>query len=199
MLIRFPPKESSTSRANLSQPTPRRRRVPIHVIDAAPSPSAVATSSNLPPPSKATNDTADFDSLLKSVSTRKISGEGHAAPNTPDESSPNTFQKAKQTREAQRPSRVGGGIFRANGESSLFKSTTSTDVPEPKQTPTTPLEEDPVDTTPNSSLDQPTTPTQEIPVLPPPASLFDLGRSWTVEQSDEHRFALLIVRLQLHE
>jgi len=44
-----------------------------------------------------------------------------------------SFQKAKQARDASKPSRVGGGIFRASGESVIFRESSGSETKDAKE------------------------------------------------------------------
>lgn len=76
-----------------------------------------------------------------------------------------TFKDAKQTRDNIRPSRVGGGIFRPNGESKLFPTREVT----PSTTP------------------------QDVPQVKPPGTFSELVKRWSTFDSPEAQWALLSV------
>ncbi|KAI3621322.1 rna polymerase ii-associated protein 3 [Moniliophthora roreri] len=107
-------KTTAQSVGSSAAPDPRRRRVPIQIIEASqgtPSApqgtttSAVQESSPAPPPAPA-----------PALTTTEPPAATAATP-------PKTFQDAKRAREETKPStRVGGGIFRASGKNTLFNS-----------------------------------------------------------------------------
>jgi RNA polymerase II-associated protein 3 len=109
---------------------------------------------------------------------------------------PSNFKEAKEVRESTKTSRVGGGIFRATGNHTLFKSK---DV-----SPTKNPEVDQEDTKP-----EPKKPTSSVTTLPSvstvaslpaqssetPLTLFDFIRKWQRSSSSADHWALLCVRI----
>ncbi|KAJ7665318.1 hypothetical protein DFH06DRAFT_1323710 [Mycena polygramma] len=123
--------------------TPKRQRIPITIVepDGRRSMPTTATTANTPAksskpvPTTSTTETAD----IKPVSTRKLDASASAEP-TPAPSKPaaqpapkpSSFKDAKSARDSTKPSRVGGGIFRASGESTIF-ATREVNPTSPKQ------------------------------------------------------------------
>ncbi|KAG6809839.1 hypothetical protein H0H92_014531 [Tricholoma furcatifolium] len=200
-------KKAKTSKpSNVPTPTtpaPKRRRVPIKIVDPADSVPATV-SSPISAPSKPSPSPAIVPSpvsvnnvdILKPISTRSLNPESpkttispsssQATPITTTAPAPKpeqsrTFKEAKQERENFKPSRVGGGIFRANGESTVFPtreipSASLTTRPPPEPTPA-PRSTGPI-----------------LPVAPekPPKTLFDFTRNWDVEHSTAARWGLIL-------
>ncbi|KAF8257306.1 hypothetical protein EI94DRAFT_1671024 [Lactarius quietus] len=177
--ITAPPLASSTS----SPATPpRRRRVPITIVD----------SDDAPANAEPTND------LLNPISSRLLSTSvdpksttaptADATPTTPTpKPEPASFKEAKQVRDEKNVGRVGGGIFRVSGNDTVFK-TRDVPVAAPK---------DPAHPTANlaasvSSAPPPARSSQPTP-LPPPRTLFEFTRVWEgIPASDTAaRWALL--------
>lgn len=100
-------KLSKTARPTSPPPKPRTRRVPIQVIDTAPTATAQ-------------------DDLLTPVSSRPLNRQlsNTAVSDTPEKRQPeqksphSAFQETKQTRSTK----YGGGIFRSSGSHTIFKS-----------------------------------------------------------------------------
>ena len=152
---------------------PKRRRVPITIVD-----------SDAPANTKTTND------LLNPISSRLLSTsldpKSTAVPTAEAGPTPKpaSFKEAKQVRDEKNVGRVGGGIFRVSGNDTVFKTQ---DVPVPK---------DPVHPPLPASAPQPT-PTPAL--VPPPRTLFDFTRAWesTPASDTAARWALLDVRARL--
>lgn len=120
---------SSPSAAPTSTPLPKRRRIPIQIVD---SDSPVAPSNAVASSSKPAGDP-----LLTPISSRvlpsALSSQASSTPaqtTTPAPSSaspprqpPQTFRDAKTAKET----RYRGGIFKADGSSKLFKSNSQTE------------------------------------------------------------------------
>lgn len=116
-----------------------------------------------------------------------------------------SFAQAKQARASAKPSRVGGGIFRSSGESTLFAprgagaTGTISVVEEVRDTPV------PVSVSANASLPLPPAPNQatnvpaKVNVAPvtAPATLFDFNRMWNAHKTPEEKWALLTVSLSI--
>ncbi|KAF8636231.1 hypothetical protein AX17_003717 [Amanita inopinata Kibby_2008] len=144
-----------------AQPPPKRRRVPITIVDPrlpptqTPSqPSQPSPSPPAPSPTKPTE--AEKKDTLTPISTRSLKPPAPApspAPaSTPPSSSPSrgeeptptptptltsSFKEAKQARDQVKAGRVGGGIFRANGESKVVPVRDASGMPQPTTTTTT--------------------------------------------------------------
>ncbi|KAI0801756.1 hypothetical protein BC629DRAFT_1591448 [Irpex lacteus] len=192
---------SSSSASNT-----RRRRVPITIIDSDPSPpSSSQKAVSIPAP----------EDLLQPVSSRKLEepkseppSSSTAAPATEPSANrssatkkPATFKEAKQAREAQQ-SRPGGGIFRRDGQHTIFdsrpkpsssatpvakseastSSASQTSVPSPTAKPTD-----------SKPIPEPTKP-RPMPSLVAAASsmtLFNFNRNWDSLKSPEARWEFL--------
>ncbi|KAL0960856.1 hypothetical protein HGRIS_005872 [Hohenbuehelia grisea] len=122
---------------------PKRRRVPITILD-----SSQASSSQSPPANGGVQGTPSIgNTLLTPVSSRSLNASSGVSPPkpstgnssvappsatvpkttdsatpspTPVPPKPSSFKDAKSARESAKTSRVGGGIFRANGSSTIF-------------------------------------------------------------------------------
>ncbi|KAJ8454003.1 hypothetical protein ONZ45_g19475 [Pleurotus djamor] len=150
------------------------RRIPIKIVDDSPPP---------PPPSASTSVLASGDDLLKPVSTRPLAATQTRPPQVSDRDlkpvdtaktpsplpppKPSTFQEAKQARTASKPSRVGGGIFRANGNHTIFSRSF-----EPMA----------------SSASAPAV---AVPKTTPFVSLFDFSKAWFALSDQADRWNLL--------
>ncbi|KAG6815326.1 hypothetical protein H0H87_002938 [Tephrocybe sp. NHM501043] len=218
-----------TNALDSSKPTPKRRRVPIKIIDGAEagsvgnststevpkatgSSSVPKESSGEPSVSKRTptmTATASQD-ILKPVSTRTLKPEAssaaltphtsslssppplpepaavHVMPSAPRSEAPRTYKDAKQARENGKTSRIGGGIFRASGESTVFPTK---DYPVPSASV---ARGDPVQQRQTAStVLKPVT-----PIIPeqPPKTLFDFTRAWNANPTTPARWGLVLVR-----
>jgi len=109
-----------------------------------------------------------------------------------------SFQKAKQARDASKPSRVGGGIFRASGESVIFRESSSSESKDAKEKgkvheddgnsraspappPTSTLAQAASDIpSPATSASSPIPARVPAPLKPPvaPQTLFEFSRMW---------------------
>ncbi|KAJ7016835.1 hypothetical protein C8F04DRAFT_1159197 [Mycena alexandri] len=124
-------------------PAPKRRRIPITIVEpdgrrSTPAAPAASTSTATPKPalkSALKTSTAEAPDLMKPVSSRPLntsSSSNGPAPVPPPATAttpkptaqpvpqPSSFKDAKSARDSSKPSRVGGGIFRASGESTIF-------------------------------------------------------------------------------
>jgi hypothetical protein len=101
------------------------------------------------------------------------------------------FKDAKQARETVRPSRVGGGIFRATGQNTIFPTR---ELPAPENS----VEPELQTASPSSPSSQVVPPLEEE-VTPlggthkPPPTLFDFSKSWWTLTSPEKRWKLITV------
>lgn len=152
-----------------SDTPPPRRRVPITVVEA-PTPvqseKAPVSASNPAPAAKPTSKPEEAETTASS------SGDSPETSSRPTA----TFQDAKRTREAVRPTRVGGGIFRASGQSTLFP-TRELDVT--ARTPPAPA------TGPAENINN---------ALKPPVSLYEFNRQWENSSAHGDRYNLLKVK-----
>jgi hypothetical protein len=131
---------------------------------------------------------------------KNISLEGETPPtptlpspanSTNDSPKPNSFKDAKQARENAKPSRVGGGIFRASGSNTLF-------APRDNGNPT--LADPPKADSSTSSFsarlsakNDSKSKTSYIPVPKAPDTLFDFVKSWGSLRSTEEKWQLVNV------
>ena len=106
-------------------------------------------------------------------------------------SKPENFKDAKQARESVRPSRVGGGIFRATGQNTIFPTR---EIPAPEnslepglQTASPSLPSSQTDPSPKEVV----TPLEGA--LKPPPTLFEFSKSWWTLNSPEKRWKLITV------
>ncbi|KAG6853017.1 hypothetical protein C0991_007458 [Blastosporella zonata] len=200
-----------------SMPAPKRRRVPIKIVDttqagpavvSAPEPPKTTSSikkaqvKSLPPESIPTASHTNGIDTLKPVSSRSLKLED-SAPTPPKPSSPapapapapaatphlqpasepetpRTFKDAKQARENVKTSHVGGGIFRASGESTLFPTRSYTTSPAEDKSQSTPAP---------APISAPVT-----LIIPekPPKTLFDFTRAWDTEATTAARWGLVL-------
>ncbi|KAF7799369.1 hypothetical protein EIP86_010601 [Pleurotus ostreatoroseus] len=150
---------------------PKRRRVPITIID---------------PSSPETARVSDANRSEVSITSVPEANNGVSKLNTV--SKPRSFQEAKQTRTAD--SRVaGGGIFRPNGQHTVFKldSTQS-----PSQDGFTVPKLDAVASS-EHSAHPPTLPIPHKVSTTVSITLFDLKRRWECAKSHRDRWTLLAV------
>ncbi|KAJ3531547.1 hypothetical protein NMY22_g8111 [Coprinellus aureogranulatus] len=184
-------KKTASARGANDTSTPRRRRVPIEIVDSdsSPAPStsklSSSTDADLKPVSSrtlTTSTTKPSPTLVPPPSstkteTPKPSPSPAPSPfkrvevNPTSNPQPSSFKEAKQTRDNVRPSRVGGGIFRPNGESKLFQTREIT--PSAPEAPAQAQEPAPK------------------PQVKAPASFSDLVKRWTSLKTPEERWALL--------
>ncbi|KAI0293586.1 hypothetical protein BC826DRAFT_1105018 [Russula brevipes] len=119
-----PPSSSSPYAA-----PPKRRRVPITIVEGSEGPPSQPS----PSASGAARPTDDDDSpLLNPISSRVLTPSAPPDVNSPapapapvpatQQPKPPSFREAKQAREAKSAGRVGGGIFRMSGNDTLFKT-----------------------------------------------------------------------------
>ena len=157
---------------------PSRRRVPIEIVDSPASTShppketslsdtglKAVSSRPLPPSSVQPSPASQPPSSTSKPEKKAASKVSPVARVDVNPSQPSTFKEAKQTRDNVRPSRVGGGIFRPNGESKLFTTREVT----PSTTP------------------------QETPQVKAPGTFSELVKQWAVAKSPEEQWALLSV------
>ena len=120
-----------------------------------------------------------------------LEGRNAHAPTHP--SPPNSFKDAKQARESAKPSRVGGGIFRASGSNTIF-------TPRDYSNPT--LADHPKSDSSTSSFsvrlsakEDPNSRTSYMPVPKAPNTLFDFVKSWGSLRSTEEKWQLINVSI----
>jgi len=178
--IPVPPLASGSS-AHATPAKPKRRRVPIEIVDG-PAPSAAKTTS--------VTTAKPTDDLMTPVSSRPLPTSPSPA-STPPSSAPapqsKTFQEAKEARTAAKPG-VGGGIFRPNGKHTIFGE-------KEKQAASPPAAPTPSNaSTPSHNA---TAPVAAAPqgkangLLRKPRTLFEFSREWEKRETAEDRWALL--------
>lgn len=198
--------QKSKSPASLVQaslePTaaPPRRRVPIKIIDSSGKVMQTSAAETSIPDSKllavASPTTLDVNrpsapGALEAVSSRSLksaatSGSTVSPAQVRTSSKPNSFSEAKAARENARPSRVGGGIFRASGESTIFA--TSDRVNDEAQVASrSPISQQPT----KVAVEE-----HEM-VYGAPSTLFDFIKTWSSLSSIEERWRYLNVRFFL--
>ncbi|KAF8204337.1 hypothetical protein K438DRAFT_2014989 [Mycena galopus ATCC 62051] len=229
-------KKSKTVPTDVSL-TPKRRRIPITIVETdgrrstptpVDAPKAPSTPSTVPKPATKTNAPEASD-LMKPVSSRPLnaSSSSDTKPSTtaappPKPAAqpipkPSSFKDAKSARDSSKPSRVGGGIFRATGESTIFTREGKQPAPA-KQDAAAPTAEQVVKPTPPPAKEAaPSPPPAPVPVpklSPPvpaqnsvsaiaqksvaspsantksPMTLFDFTRAWEGVSDPAARFAL---------
>lgn len=198
-----PPVHSSTAH-------PKRRRVPITIVEPAGVPSAKIkdTPSTQPTsepqiPSAISPPKPDIDTL-QPVSSRSLKASPTSSSSTPSNTPPNpspppvtqpqpkptSFKEAKQARESAKSGKVGGGIFRASGASTIFPTRESPSLPTESRglTPKGDLvtENDGTMATPPAA--QTTSP--QI-VVKAPANLFEFVKAWTSAVNVEEKWQLI--------
>ncbi len=149
---------------------PKRRRIPITVVDSVPAslPSSYSTHS--------TNIAEAQSFPSKSTSSRN------------DSTSTLTFKEAKVARDAHL-SKPGGGIFRSNGNHTIFNTISKNSrPPSPVQSPKPLVERDGL-----LSFDQPISPKEASPKISTPLSLFAFIRTWNYLTSLDERWSFLCV------
>ncbi|KAF9457431.1 hypothetical protein BDZ94DRAFT_1273109 [Collybia nuda] len=187
-----------------SDPTAtKRRRVPIAIVDPPTSnppnshltPLAINSISNptsqILPPAKPTTE------ILQPVSSRSLKSQPHvlSSPPLPTAKLPpstkvdetRTFKGARRARENAKPSRVGGGIFRASGDSTIFPIRGE---PPPKSNVTDPLPPTTrIDTRANETEGM--SPSLANPIPRASMTLFEFSKSWRSTSVIHDRWALI--------
>ncbi|KAL1744087.1 hypothetical protein HDZ31DRAFT_39491 [Schizophyllum fasciatum] len=133
--------------------TPPRRRVPIEIIDDGPPRTSRSGSNDTPKSSSATLATP---------------AQGTSS-----------FQEAKQTRDASKQSKVGGGLFRVDGNHSRITPRTRFPLPEEDEEPSS---------QPSIAVNTPTT---SLYLSTRPTSLHEFTRAWLSTNNSEQRWQYL--------
>ncbi len=205
------PPSSSTS----AGPSPRRRRVPIrivepasehqttkgHAADAETRPTTETTQESTIPAALSKPDIKE--ELMTPITSRTLKLSTNLKTVSPSSAvtpkPPASFAEAKEARGSARTSRVGGGIFRANGRNTVFPANDRTPATSPVSVP-------PPQTI-NKELQPPEGPTRtgtatypvNIPknsgAMPSTMSMFVFNKTWEANQSVEERWELITVRL----
>jgi hypothetical protein len=164
--------------------SPKRRRVPIKIVypDAAE-----------PKPTVEPHDPALENDTLKPISSRSLKPSPASTVPSPPTPTPvvsstskaeQTFKDAKNARDSTRPSRVGGGIFLASGDSKIFPTRGgSAAVAESKSMPRSDDGSSGSTSAPSflSKADRPLT------------SWYDFSRAWGTLLTTEERWSLFSV------
>ncbi|KAF8648972.1 hypothetical protein AX16_006086 [Volvariella volvacea WC 439] len=186
-------------------PHPKRRRVPITIVDSTHKlQTSASTSVAVPESSPAAEQEpvrAPNDFGLQAVSSRPLKPQSSPSPSQPSSSSqplpatpapseppiqtqpqtkpsqakPKSFAEAKELRDGVKPTRVGGGIFRSSGQHTVFPTRDGLG----SQAPSGPKSQ------PASSAG--TAP----PTAQAPMSLFDFNRKWDSCTLSDERWNLL--------
>jgi hypothetical protein len=160
--------------APLPPKQPKRRRVPINIVDWDEMPLTNTTIFH-----------AAADDLMKPVSTRSLHNSQPLPSTSINAMKPATFQEAKQAR----VSKAGGGIFRSSGSHTVFNTALSdASKPSPKAF-TAPTEH--LSSASITSLSAPIE-VEGDPTLP--WTLFIFSRNWNALSSPADRWQLLSVR-----
>ncbi|KAF7347448.1 hypothetical protein MVEN_01500800 [Mycena venus] len=197
-------KKSKTVPADVSssKPTPKRRRIPITIVEAD-------GRRSTPTPTNA----EEAPDLIKPVSSRPLNAPSSTTAAPPPKPAaqptpkPSSFKDAKSARDSSKPSRVGGGIFRASGDNTIFtpregkqpapaKQDAAAPKPEPAPAST---KQDAPSSTPPAPAPVPKLPLP-IPVqnsaasaaakVKSPMTLFDFTRAWESASDPAARLAL---------
>lgn len=206
-------KATDTPTVQSSTAHPRRRRVPITIVEPAGVPSAkIKETPPAQPTSKPQSPPAisppkpDIDTLqpvssrsLKTSPTSLSSTTTNTPPTpspppvTQSQPKPTSFKEAKQARESAKSSKVGGGIFRASGASTIFPTRESPSPPTQSRGVTSKenvvMENDGTVASPAAA--QTTSP--QI-VVKAPANLFEFVKAWTSAVKVEEKWQLINVR-----
>ncbi|KAF8158543.1 hypothetical protein B0H34DRAFT_709282 [Crassisporium funariophilum] len=186
----------------------KRRRVPIKIVE--PPAAATSDDSPIPGPSEpvsrapvvaipAATKPAPKADIMEAVSSRSLKSSPTAEILSPETkelpaksvrplaekvslpSKPTSFKDAKQARETAKSSRVGGGIFRASGDSTIFTNRDPNTADVPKSTPQAASQPE---------LSRPPI-ISDAPAHKGPATLFDFVKTWGSTISDNERWQLL--------
>ncbi|KAJ7070602.1 TPR-like protein [Mycena amicta] len=171
-------------------PAPKRRRVPITIVEPDGTRSLVVPEAADPPKAKPTlaptPSSAAENDFMKPVSSRPLgpTTNGAATQTAPPKpasvpASSTSFKEAKTARDTSKPSLVGGGIFRASGEHTIFKAKSSTS-PGKAESPET-EKSTPSAATPPATYDGKT-----------PTTLFEFTRAWEGTADPGVRLSLLL-------
>ncbi|KAJ7610977.1 hypothetical protein FB45DRAFT_942195 [Roridomyces roridus] len=165
---------------------PKRRRVPITVVepDGRRYPATEASTSK----TAGLKTKSEAEPVMKPVSSRPLNASPQHPP-TPTPAAkekPASFKDAKSAREGKAVGKVGGGIFRASGESVLFK-------PREGRADSAPPPPQPVkkEDTPAPIVVSAPVPEPEFTPVKSPMSLVDFSRSWERAEGSEARYKLL--------
>ncbi|KAL1753894.1 hypothetical protein FB107DRAFT_276295 [Schizophyllum commune] len=148
--------EKVTKEGTHSAGKPPRRRVPIEVVDDG-------------PPRSAKPAASDTSGAASSSADKASSSSSKASP---------SFQDAKQNRDASKQSKVGGGLYRADGHHSRIAPKTRFPLPEEDDTPPAPAPA-PQSVATNAYL------------TAPPKSLHDFSRAMQFSGNAEQRWTYL--------
>lgn len=205
------PVDVSAAPAISGKPKPQRRRIPIEIIE---SPATASTSTKTA--TGASNSGGDFMTPLSSRPLSSTPSPAASTPSVPASSpqpkpAPHSFQEAKEAKEARSSSRPGGGIFRSNGQHTLFgeKSASETPPAAPTSTPVSTPTPIPVSAPTSTPVSVPTAdgvsaagpstgPANGYPLTTDapekakaPITLFAFTKQWEKTRSSEERWRLL--------
>ncbi|KAH8818928.1 TPR-like protein [Flagelloscypha sp. PMI_526] len=146
-------------------PHPKRRKVPIKIVDpeSLPPEDTVITASPTPAPKI---------EELKAVSSRTLAKSDDSATATITAAGDSSSQEQSPASPSAAPRKMGGGIFRASGRNTLF------DLSSPPSTPPA--------TSPQTSSTSTTASSSRLP-REPPKTLYAFHRAWETCGSDEHQ------------
>lgn len=115
---------------------------------------------------------------------------------------PESFAQAKQERASAKPSRVGGGIFRSTGESTIFSPRGDTPPATKRTSALEEVKDSPVLFPPQSPPDVVLSRDPQWTAIPPqvtgvplqaPTTLFEFSRAWNVLRTPATKWSLLTV------
>ena len=117
-----------------------------------------------------------------------------SANSTSSPSKPTSFKDAKQARESAKPSRVGGGIYRASGSNTVI-TPRDNGIPILADPPKSDSSTSSFSIRPSSAKDDSNSKTSYVPVPKAPNTLFDFVKSWSSLRSTEEKWQLINVSL----
>ncbi|KAF8332965.1 hypothetical protein F5887DRAFT_564238 [Amanita rubescens] len=201
------PPSSSTS----TGPPPRRRCVPIQIIE--PASERQTTRGHAPDAeTKLATETKQDSTILVALSkpdvkedlmtpitsrtlepSRNLKTVSPSSTVTPKP--PASFADAKEARESVRTSRVGGGIFRANGRNTVFPANDRTSATSPVSVPQPQTTDNGLRTSKSPTRTGLATYPVNIPknsgAMPSTMSMFGFNKTWEANQSVEERWELI--------
>ncbi|KAK2465761.1 hypothetical protein APHAL10511_002305 [Amanita phalloides] len=213
--IKSAPASLAPTSSMSSAPPPKRRRVPIEIVESPSQPQTASDAQSSkakaipePPqtPSPARNPDIQQETMT-AISSRSL-GDKTLSPFTPSPTSPPpgisqpqpaiptvprassaTFVEEKQIRESAKPSRVGGGIFRANGRNTIISpndKTPATPVPvaQASHKEVRPSQMQGLQTYPGNI-------TAGNETITPSMTMFNFNKAWEANRSVEERWKLV--------
>ncbi|KAL4080830.1 hypothetical protein J3A83DRAFT_4084838, partial [Scleroderma citrinum] len=140
---------------------PKRRRVPIEIIESERDQKTQQQASS----SKAAND----ESFIQPISSRNLKPDNESTTGSPSRPASQAFVEAKNTRESAKGGRVSGGIFRPSGNHTVLTRSTTEQRTTTRPTPTPS----------KSAASQPLT------------TLFEFTKTWDSLNTDDARWKLI--------